>query len=198
VIPTNLNVLAPILDVLVVLWLFSAGFLLVWEWMEERSSNPRSRKRLHLPRQYPCRRAYTTHRRRRCGQPCARRRRWTYIGEGADRSKGFWEVVQGIESGRRLPLEMENSSRNAVTKVLTDLILTQLGGIDSYEERANELPVKQERMRLEKETTEESILTLMKVADELDLYEDVVRDIVIPQRIKAYFWGPEHPNTQRP
>jgi hypothetical protein len=137
--------------------------------------------------------------RRRCyGRQCTGRGRWTYIGEGAERSKGFWEIVQEIESGRRLPLEMENTSRDAVTKVLTDLLLTQLGGIDSYEERANEHPVKQERMRLEKEKTEESILTLMKVADELGLYEDVVRDIVIPQRIKDYYWGPEHQNTQRP
>jgi len=137
--------------------------------------------------------------RRRCYvRQCIGRVRWRYIGEGAERSKGFWEIVQEIESGRRLPLETENTSRDAVTKVITNLILTQLGGIDSYEERANELPVKQERMRLEKEKTEESILTIMKVADELDLYEDVVRDIVIPQRIKEYFWGPEHPNTQRP
>ena len=86
---------------------------------------------------------------------------------------------------------MENTSRDAVTKVLTDLLLTQLRGIDSYEERANEYPVK-------KEKTEESILTLMKVADELGLYEDVVKDIGIPQHIKEYYWGPERPNTQRP
>ena len=188
----------PTLDVLVVLCLFSSGGLLVWEWRQERSSTPGSRKRLRLPHQHPCRRydVYT----RRCHpvRQCTGRVRWPYIAKEAERSEGFCEIVQEIESGRRLPLKMENTSRDAVTKVLTDLLLTQLGDINSYEERANEHPVKQERMRLEKEKTEESILTLMKVADELGLYEDVVRDIVIPQRIKEYYWGPERPNTQRP
>ena len=184
-IPTILDVLAPILDVLVVLCLLSAGCLLVW------ASTHRSRKRLLLSSQYPCRRydVYT----RRCHpvRQCTGRGRWPYIAKEAEHSKGFWEIVQEIESGRRLPLEMENTSRDAVTKVLTDLLLTQLRGIDSYEERANEYPVK-------KEKTEESILTLMKVADELGLYEDVVKDIGIPQHIKEYYWGPERPNTQRP
>jgi len=137
-------------------------------------------------------------RRRHHVRQCTGRVRWPYIAKEAEHSEGFCEIVQEIESGRRLPLEMENTSRDAVTKVLADLILTQLGGINSYGERANEHPVKQERMRLEKEKTEESILTLMKVADELGLYEDVARDIVIPQRIKEFYWGPEHPNTQRP
>src|SRR5215204_6123014 len=49
--PTILDVLVPILDVLVVLCLFPSVFCLFWEWMqEERSEPPRIRKRrLHLP-----------------------------------------------------------------------------------------------------------------------------------------------------
>src|SRR5215207_5645818 len=139
--PAILDVLAPILDVLVVLCLLSAGCLLVWEWMEERPSTPRSRKRLLLSSQYPCRRydVYT----RRCHpvRQCTGRGRWPYIAKEAEHSEGFCEFVQEIESGRRLPLEMEDTSRDAVTKVLTDLLLTQLGDINSYEERANEHPV---------------------------------------------------------
>ena len=77
---------------------------------------------------------------------------------------------------------MATISREAVTKAITGHIRNYLASIEQYEKRP-EIPPEQ----IEKAA--EGVFALMRLADELGLYEDVESQIVIPQRFKEELFG---------
>ncbi len=84
----------------------------------------------------------------------------------------------------------DNISRESVIKAITALMLNDIGGRRDWGKKAaTENPEEQERIRQHIKGIEESIVTLMKLADELGLYEEVDRRIVIPPHLKEDYWG---------
>ena len=77
---------------------------------------------------------------------------------------------------------MATISREAVTKAITEHIRNYLASIEQYEKRP-EIPPEQ----IEKAA--EGVFALMRLADELGLYEDVESHIVIPYRFKEELFG---------
>jgi hypothetical protein len=103
------------------------------------------------------------------------------------------------EMNGRLQLVTENISREAVIKAIAELILNSIVGMKDWETQlASKTTAEQERIRQNIKIDEESIITLMKLATDLGLYEDVNGRITIPKHIKEDYWGPEHPNAQSP
>jgi hypothetical protein len=86
---------------------------------------------------------------------------------------------------------MQNISRESVIKAITDLTLSYIASIDHYQTKANEQSkyYRGARLRWHQEiyATEEGIITLMWVANELGLYEEVEKRVPIPQYLRDEF-----------
>jgi hypothetical protein len=87
-------------------------------------------------------------------------------------------------------------SRERVVEVIKDLMLNDIVQIDRLSKRLEEEPEERESMRRRIRYSEEVVFTLMKVANELGVYEDVNGKITIPHRLKRAFFGEDHPNVQ--
>ena len=87
-------------------------------------------------------------------------------------------------------------SRDRVVEVIKDLMLNDIVHIDMLRERLEKEPEERESMRRRIRYIEEGVFTLMKVANELGVYEDVDGKIKIPHRLKRDFFGEDHPNVQ--
>ena len=87
-------------------------------------------------------------------------------------------------------------SRDRVVEVIKDLMLNDIVHIDMLRERLEKEPEEGESMRRRIRYIEEGVFPLMKVANELGVYEDVDGKITIPNRLKRDFFGEDHPNVQ--
>lgn len=104
-----------------------------------------------------------------------------------------------LETNRRLRQVAETISRESVIKAIADLMLNHVADIGYLEKQsASESSEQQERIRQDIKMDEKAIFALIKVAADLELYEDVNGRIIIPKRIKEAYWGPEHPNAHLP
>ena len=90
----------------------------------------------------------------------------------------------------------QHISRDRVVEVIKDLMLNDIVHIDMLNKRLEEEPEERESMRRRIRYSEEVVFTLMKVANELGVYEDVNGKIKIPRRLKRDFFGEDHPNVQ--
>ena len=72
--------------------------------------------------------------------------------------------------------------------MIADDISNKLVGLEALDQRSTTEPVDQESKRTQVLVVEESILTLMRVADRLGFYEEVNRRIGIPERLKESYW----------
>ena len=86
--------------------------------------------------------------------------------------------------------------RDRVVEVIKDLMLNDIEHIDILSMRLEKVPEERESMRRRIRYSEEVVFTLMKVANELGVYEDVDGKITIPHRLKRDFFGEDHPNVQ--
>ena len=90
----------------------------------------------------------------------------------------------------------QHISRDRVVEVIKDLMLNDIVHIDMLRERLEKEPEEGESMRRRIRYSEEGVFTLMKVANELGVYEDVNGKIKTPHRLKRDFFGEDHPNVQ--
>jgi hypothetical protein len=87
----------------------------------------------------------------------------------------------------------QHISRDRVVEVIKDLMLNDIVHIDMLSKRLEKVPEERESMRRRIRYSEEVVFTLMKVAEELGVYEDVNRKIKIPRHPKRDYFGEDHP-----
>jgi len=68
-----------------------------------------------------------------------------------------------------------------VIRAISELILDCLVSREALAKRG--------KPREEYRTLDEQIFILMKLADTLELYEELTRTVVIPQKLKDEYWG---------
>ena len=90
----------------------------------------------------------------------------------------------------------QHISRDRIVEVIKDLMLNDIVHIDMLSKRLEKVPEERKSMRRRIRYSEEGVFTLMKVANELGVYEDVNGKITIPHRLKRDFFGEDHPNVQ--
>ena len=90
----------------------------------------------------------------------------------------------------------QHISRDRVVEVIKDLMLNDIVHIDMLSKRLEKEPEERESMRRRIRYSEEVVFTLMKVANELGVYEDVNKKIKIHRHLKRDYFGENHPNVQ--
>jgi len=87
--------------------------------------------------------------------------------------------------------------RDWVIGVLSSQLLNDVTALDLLEKQAEKNPERLEELSRQSFGFEESIYTLFQVADELELYDEVVSGTVVPQYMKERYWGKDHPKARR-
>ncbi len=83
---------------------------------------------------------------------------------------------------------MENTSRDSVTDAIVGLMLNYLASIEMLVRQVErQSPTEREELRLELEKEEYGLVTLMKLANKLGLYEKVASRVVIPRHLQELF-----------
>ena len=85
--------------------------------------------------------------------------------------------------------------RDLVIGVLGRQLLYEVTHLDLLEKQAEKNPERLEELPHQRLTIEEKIYTIFKVADDLELYDEVASGAVVPQYIKDRYWGEDHPKA---
>jgi hypothetical protein len=88
-------------------------------------------------------------------------------------------------------------SRERVVEVIGDLIQRDVAAIDELEKKSEDKPEEREITRRWIRNCEEGIFNRMKVADELDVLDDICRKSTIPFPLRREYWGGDHPTKNR-